>query len=195
MKRHVNWLAIGLALSSVLAAGAEIAPTQIAAGERASLEDQACRSRHDVGVEKIDARTYGSGAKASAAAEVHCASHGVFMGNPMHYVVQCSRAGGRWECQGEWNEILVKVDADQIPVRIEGEIPVGVSYQTIQKIASSGTFQGYSLRKALAPPCYVNKGSAQEFIDVKCEGWHIVVSMWCPQSDCPRVFSLTKLGS
>ena len=97
--------------------------------------------------------------------------------------------------QGEWNEILVKVDDGEVPVRVEGRIPVGVSYQTISKIASSGTFQGYPLRKALAPPCYLNRGSAQEFVDVKCEGWHIVVSMWCPQSDCPRVFSMTKLGT
>lgn len=182
-------------MSPLLALGAQTVPAQITAAERTTLEEQACRSRHDVGVGTIDARAYGAGEGAPAVAEVHCASHGVFMGNPMHYVVQCSRERGRWGCQGEWNEILVNVDAEQIPVRIEGEIPVGVSYQTIQKIASSGTFQGYSLRKVLVPPCYLNKGSAQEFIDVKCEGWHIVVSMWCPQSDCPRVFSMTKLGS
>jgi hypothetical protein len=34
----------------------------------------------------------------------------------------------------------------------------------------------------------------REFIDVKCEGWHMIVSTWCPQSpaDCPRLLSIDK---
>ncbi len=192
MKRRNTWLAAWLVLTPMLAAGADTAALQLDATQRTTLEQLACRSRHDVGVDAIDARTYRGD---HVSAEVRCSTHGVFMGSPMHYIVQCARSRGVWDCQGEWNEILVKVDDGEVPVRVEGEIPVGVSYQTIQKIAASGTFQGYPLRKTLVPPCYLNKGSAQEFIDVKCEGWHIVVSMWCPQSDCPRVFSMTKLGT
>lgn len=182
-----------LASSPALAAGADTAGLQLGETEQAILEQLACRSRHEVALESIDARAYRRGDHASA--EIRCSTHGVFMGSPMHYVVQCARSLGQWQCQGEWNEILVKLDDGELPVRVEGEIPVGVSYQTISKIASSGTFQGYPLRKALAPPCYLNRGSTQEFVDVKCDGWHIVVSMWCPQSDCPRVFSMTKLGT
>ncbi|HMN47359.1 MAG TPA: hypothetical protein PKE27_22480 [Povalibacter sp.] len=192
MKRRHAGFAAWLVLSPVLAAGADATSFQLPAAESATVEKLACRSRHDVGVETIDARAYRGD---HVSAEVRCSSHGVFMGSPMHYIVQCARSLGQWDCHGEWNEILVKVDEGEIPVRVEGQIPLGVSYQTIHGIASSGNFQGYPLREALAPPCYLNRGSAQEFVDVKCDGWHIVVSMWCPQSDCPRVFSMTKLGT
>jgi hypothetical protein len=192
MKRRYAWFGAWLVSMPVIAAGADAVELPLVATERAALEELACRGRHDVGVDTIDARAYRGD---HASAEVRCSTHGVFMGAPMHYIVQCARARGQWECHGEWNEILVKVDDGQVPVRVEGDIPLGVSYQIISTIAASGTFQGYPLRKALAPPCYLNRGSAQEFVDVKCEGWHIVVSMWCPQSDCPRVFSMTKLGT
>ena len=174
---------------------ADITPLPVDAATTAQLEKLACRDRHTVGVEHIDGRVYGKNAGATAVAEVRCASHGVYMGNPMHRIVQCSRAQGAWTCQGDWNEITVVAGTDRIPVRIEGDIPSGVAHQTIHKLATSGSFQGYPLREALVAPCYLHKGEAQEFMDVKCEGWHIVVSMWCPQSDCPRVFSINKLGS
>ncbi|HEY6641411.1 hypothetical protein [Povalibacter sp.] len=193
MRSRRAWFAGMLASILACAAGAQATAPQISAAERATLEELACRSRHDVGVESLQVRTYGTG-QTTASAEVRCSSHGVYQGSPMHHIVQCARIRDAWECQGDWNEILVKVAGDEIPVRIEGAIPTGVAYLTIQRIANSGTFQGQPLRQALAPPCYLNRGSAQEFIDVKCEGWHIVVSMWCPQSDCPRVFSMTKLG-
>lgn len=182
-----------LLVALLFAASATHAQAPLDAAGRSALEEQACTSRHGTKLDSVDVRSYRDATHATA--EVRCASHGVYQGKPMHYIVQCSRAQGRWTCEGEWNEIIVPLGDEQLPVRIEGEIPVGVSYMTIQKIASGGTFQGYPLRKSLVAPCYLNKGSAKEFIDVKCEGWHIVVSTWCPQEECPRVFSLTKIGS
>ena len=182
-----------LLLFSAAAQSAEITPLQLDQAQRAAIEMAACRDRHDLGVEKIEGRVYGQGENASAVAEVHCISHGVFIDNPMHYVVQCTREQRQWLCQGEWTEIIVAAQSDPITVRVEGEIPLGVSYLTINKLAGSGSFQGYPLREALASPCYVHKGTTKEFIDVRCEGWHIIVSLWCPQDDCPRVFSIDKM--
>lgn len=188
------FMAGSLALFSAGATAADIQPLQLKAVERSTLEHLACQEPHGVSLQTLDGHTYGRGASVPAVAEVHCAAHGLFKGNPVHYVVQCSRERSEWRCQGEWNEILVGVDAEQIAVRVEGKTPLALSYQVVEKIAHGGRFQGYPLRKALVPPCYVSRGRAQEFIDVKCEGWHIIVSTWCPQSDCPRVLSMSKTG-
>ena len=91
--RHAGFAA-WLVLSPVLAAGADTASFQLPAPQRATVEELACRSRHDVGVDAIDARSYRGD---HVSAEVRCSSHGVFMGEPMHYIVQCARSHGQWQ--------------------------------------------------------------------------------------------------
>ncbi len=196
MRRHplLVLIAVPMTLFSAGAGSADIHPLQLKASERARVERLACQDPHGLTMQALDGHTYGRGASVPAIAEVHCAAHDMFEGNPVHYLVQCAREQGEWSCHGQWNEILVGVGAERIPVRVEGKTPLALSYQVVQKVAGGGLFQGYPLRKALVPPCYVNRGAAQEFIDVKCEGWHIIVSTWCPQSECPRVLSMTKTG-
>lgn len=194
MQRRFLLIAVLPTLFSAGAMSAEVRPLQLAASERSTVERLACQDPHGLGIQQIDGHAYGRGARAPAVAEVHCAPHGTFQGSPIHYVTQCAREQGQWSCQGQWSEILVGVGSDRIPVRVEGKTPLTLSRQVVQKIASGGMFQGYPLRKALAPPCYVHRGATQEFIDVKCEGWHIIVSTWCPQSECPRILSMSKTG-
>lgn len=186
----LSWL---LLLSSP-AGSAKADVLALSATERGAIELAACRSRHDVAVERIEAQAYGAGSRAAAVAEVHCASHATFQGAPVHYVVQCFREAGRWDCQNQWTELAVKAAASTVAVRVEGEISLAQSVQIVQAIGKGGMFQGYPLAKTLVSPCYVHRGQAQEFIDVKCQGWHIIMSTWCPQSQCPRVFSLTRIG-
>jgi hypothetical protein len=191
-----NYLPLALLLAGFAAnlSAAEVRSLQLSPKERAQLEAAACRSRHDVQVDRIDARSYGAGANAPAVAEVHCASHGESGGQPMHFVVQCARERQQWQCQGEWNELAVVLDTKSIAVRIEGKLSAADAVKTIRKIAASGKFQGYVLRDALVPPCYIQQQPGQEFIDVRCEGWHLIVSTWCPQGDCPRLISIDKFA-
>lgn len=183
-----------LMLMSAGAQPADIFPLQLQEPERTEVERLACLSRHDIAAAKIAGRTYGRGATASAVAEVGCIPHGQFAGYPLRYVVECSREQGRWDCPSEWQEILVATGADPIAVRVEGTTSLTQAQRTIRSIANGGMFQGYPLSKTLVPPCYVHQGKTQEFIDVKCQGWHIIVTTWCPQSECPRVLSMTKTG-
>lgn len=189
--RHIS-LAACLALIATTVTAAEILPLAPTQAERSTLESAACRSRHDTGLEKIDGRAYGRGVNAAAVAEVHCVSNETFRSTPVRFVVPCSREGGTWQCQGDWRQFAVTAGTEQVDVRVEGRISLAQAYDVIQKLAHGGTFQGYPLHKALASPCYVHRGAAQEFIDVKCSGWHIIVSTWCPQSECPRVLSIDK---
>ncbi|HEY5809973.1 MAG TPA: hypothetical protein VIT67_18510 [Povalibacter sp.] len=192
MRSHHLSIAACLVLASSGIAAADIQPLQLDDAERSTLEGVACRSRHDTGLEKIDGRVYGRGANAAAAAEVHCAAHETFRNTPVHFVVPCARESGNWQCQGELRQFRVSAGPEEVEVRVEGEISLIQAHGVVQKLANGGTFQGYPLRKALVSPCYVHQGAAQEFIDVKCQGWHIIVSTWCPQSDCPRVFSIDR---
>jgi len=187
-------MAMPLTLFSAGVMSAETHPLQLKMSERSTVERLACQEPHGLTMQTLDGHTYGRGVSVPAVAEVHCAAHDMFKGSPVHYVVQCAREHSEWSCQGEWNEILVDVGDERIPVRVEGKTSLALSYEVVQKVANGGRFQGYPLRKALVPPCYVNRGAAQEFIDVKCEGWHIIVSTWCPQSECPRVLSMSKTG-
>jgi len=181
-------------LFSAGAVAAETHPLQLKTSERATVERLACQDPHGLAMQTLDGHTYGRGDSVPAVAEVHCAPHGMFKGNPVHYMVQCAREQSEWSCHGEWNEIVVEAGEDRIPVRVEGKTSLALSYQVVQTVANGGRFQGYPLRKTLVPPCYVNRGAAQEFIDVKCEGWHIIVSTWCPQTECPRVLSMSRTG-
>lgn len=183
-------LLAGLAVAT--AARADVYPLELSGDQRQQIERISCASRHSLSVARVEGHNYGRGTSAAATAEVHCVPHGLFRGSPVHYITQCSREHGSWSCQGEWTAITVSVGDEAIETRIEGDISAEQAYDVIQKIAHAGMFQGYSLRKALASPCYVHEGTERELIDVKCRGWYIIVSTWCPQSDCPRVFSLTR---
>ena len=174
------------------ARSAEVHPLQFTLAERSELEAKACQSRHGTKLQTLEGRRYGTAANAAAVAEVHCAPGEMFRNAPVHFVVQCEREKGVWTCQGEWREFSMRAGTQFIQARVEGEISLAQSFEVIQKIAAGGTFQGYPLQKSLVSPCYVHKGAAQEFIDVKCRGWYIVVSTWCPQGECPRVFSITR---
>lgn len=187
-------LGSGLLLLSWSAGPANIQPLQLGQAERTRIETAACRDPHQVAAARIDAQAYGTGAAAAAVAEVHCASHARFLDSPVHYVVQCFRESGQWDCPNEWSEVAVSMGDETVAVRVEGDISLSQSSQLVHAIADGGMFQGYPLRKALVSPCYVHRGQAKEFIDVRCQGWHIVMSTWCPQSQCPRVFSLTRIG-
>jgi hypothetical protein len=188
---HHLSLAAALTLLSFGAMSAEQEPLKLTEAESADLADIACQSRHGVGIDRIDGQAYGRGAQASANAEVRCASHGQLKDGPMHYVAQCFREQGRWRCQGEWNEMLVAAGVEPIVVRAEGKMLPQQAHDAVLKIARSGEFQGQQLREVMASPCYVHRGR-DEFIDIKCRGWHITASLWCPQTECPRVISLTK---
>lgn len=187
-------IATVLILISASARPAEILPLQLTQQERSEVEQMACQVRHGVASGKIDGRAYGRGTSASAVAEVSCAPHGQFAGYPLRHVVECSREQGKWDCPSEWQEILVATASDPIAVRVEGATTLVQAHRIIRTIAGAGMFQGYPLPKTLVPPCYVHQGKTQEFIDVKCRGWHVIVSTWCPQSDCPRVISMAKTG-
>ena len=173
---------------------AEITELQLESAERTAIETAACRTRHGVSLERVMGRIYGKGSQAAAVAEAHCAASGSANGSPSHYVVQCARSNGVWDCQGEWNEITVPIQSAQpVAVRVEGEMTPAQATKVVQKIAAAGRFQGYELHKALASPCYVTQMKGREFIDVRCEGWHIIVSTWCPQdTECPRLLSIAK---
>jgi hypothetical protein len=192
MKQSGVRLVAVLTLLSFGAMSAEPQPLQLTEAESSELADIACQERHGVGIEKIDGQSYGRGVQASANAEVHCASHGQLKGSPMHYVAQCFREQGRWRCQSEWNEMIVAAGgAEPIIMRAEGKMLPQQAHDAVLKIATAGEFQGQKLREVMASPCYVHRGR-DEFIDIKCRGWHITASLWCPQTECPRVISLTK---
>ncbi|MFL6619531.1 MAG: hypothetical protein ACJ8MH_13060 [Povalibacter sp.] len=193
----IAWRLPLLAISIALAfnsAAAEIHPLQLTGPERGALETSACTSRHQVALERAEGQVYGKGSNAAAVAEVHCASHAALNGSPLHYVVQCARSKENWECQGEWIEVPVAIQSNQVAVRVEGEMKPAEAASVVSKIAGYGRFQGYVLRDALASPCYVNRAKDREFIDVKCQGWHMIVSNWCPQqpAECPRLISIDK---
>jgi hypothetical protein len=194
MKRSLSFITLWLVGLSMSSHAAQIGALQFTSGELATLEEQACRKPHDVGLQRAEGRVYGKGANSPAVAEVHCAPHAMLSDMPMHYVAQCAREKGVWECQGEWTEIAVALQPREVATRVEQEVKPAQAVNIIRKIASSGRFQGYVLRDALVSPCYVTQTKNREFIDVKCEGWHMIVSTWCPQqpSDCPRLLSIDK---
>lgn len=179
---------------SSLSHAAEIGALQFTNAELATLETQACRKPHDVALQRAEGRAYGKGANSPASAEVHCASHATLNDTPMHYVAQCAREKGVWECQGEWTEMALAMESREVAVRVEQEVKPAQAIAIIRKIANSGRFQGYVLRDTLVSPCYVTQPKEREFIDVKCEGWHMIVSTWCPQqpAECPRLLSIDK---
>ena len=177
-----------------LVRAAETHESDLPVSERAKLETIACRDPHQVALDRVSTRFYGKGLQAPAAAEVHCASHAAPDGMQVHYVVQCSRSEGAWGCQGEWIEFPVQIESKQVATRVEEAIKPAQAAAIVRKIAGYGRFQGYVLKDALAAPCYVTQTKAREFIDVKCEGWHMIVSTWCPQEpkECPRLLSIDK---
>lgn len=163
--------------------------------QRAALQAVACEQPHGLRIDTVDAHVYGSGAQRLTSAEVRCAAHARFNSRPVHYVAQCTRGTGDWNCQGHWQQLQLAVGDEPLPVRVEGDLLLMRASQSIRAIANAGMFQGRYLPDTLMPPCYVHQGKGREFIDVKCSGWHIIVSTWCPQEEqCPRIMSLSRSG-
>lgn len=189
-------LILAITLLAQPAGAAESSGIQLSAADHQALQTVACQQPHGVDIHAVQAQAYGSGAQALVSAEVWCMAHARFNGEQVHYVAQCTRGNSDWNCQGHWQQLQVQTGAELLPVRVEGDLLLMRASQSVRAIANAGTFQGRSLPAVLAPPCYVHQGNGREFIDVKCSGWHIIVSTWCPQDDiCPRVMSLSKSGA
>lgn len=188
-------MVLGVLLSTLSAGAAAADDLQLSPADHQALQAVACQEPHGLDIHAVQAQAYGTGPQALVSAEVQCVAHARFNTRPVHYVVQCTRSTGDWNCQGHWQQLLVDVGEGLLSVRVEGELLLMRASQSIRAVANAGSFQGLYLPDTLQPPCYVHQGNGYEFIDVKCSGWHIIVSTWCPQMDvCPRVMSLSKSG-
>ncbi|WP_129649607.1 hypothetical protein [Peristeroidobacter agariperforans] len=162
-------------------------PAALTAAEKAALERLVCKDTHHVPAEGIEAWSYDR-ATANASADVLCRSHEAIAGKPVRYFARCERKEKSWSCQSGDIEVLVSVGTRELAVRWLGGIDRTWGVKVIEKLVADGWFRK-ELDAGESPQCDVGPGSAPEWVDVKCAGWAITVSSWCPQEACPRIVS------
>lgn len=186
---------VGFCALLALAAGAAepqmtyaFQPSERHAQELAQI---ACREPHGVEVERIKAVTTRQNDLEQAFGVVECKPHDFIRGQPVRYSVDCRRSDKRWDCDEGALEFAVALGSKTLRVR-PGKFGNEFAYDTIERIATAGNFQGVPLSEAMRSPCALSAGEKSELIEIRCTGVRVIASQWCPQGGCPRIISVDR---
>ncbi|GGY88000.1 hypothetical protein GCM10011613_36290 [Cellvibrio zantedeschiae] len=184
-----------------IAADAPGTPFKLSIREQTFLEQKVCGAQYNLKASKIKAYAFEArkatdgkiGLEARTNAYVECASHGDFMGKPMHYIDDCDLVDGEWDCSPPQLEVVVPINGRDVKMRPWGGLTPEKSYALLKDISTRGRFQGESLDKAIGNSCDIAKNKDPDIVELGCEAT-MSISYWCPQTKitgCPRVLFLS----
>ncbi len=201
MKRFAVVVAISFSFLSISAKAADAGGTafKLSTREHTFLEQKVC-GPYELKASKIKAYAFAArpqtdtkiGLEARTSAYVECASHGDFMGKPMHYIDDCDLVDGEWDCSPPQLEVAVSINGRDVKMRPWG-MPPAKAYTLLKDISKRGGFQGESLDKAIGNSCDIALNKDPDIVELGCEAT-MSISYWCPQrkiTGCPRVLFLS----
>lgn len=176
-------------------------PFKLSLREQTFLEQKVCGAQYNLKASKIKAYVFEArkatdskiSLEARTSAYVECASHGDFMGKPMHYIDDCDLVDGEWDCSPPQLEVTVPINGRDVKMRPWGGLTPEKSYALLKDISLRGRFQGESLDKAIGNSCDIAKNKDPDIVELGCEAT-MSISYWCPQTKitgCPRVLFLS----
>lgn len=121
-------------------------------------------------------------------AVVDCKPHRELTQYSLSYSAQCERRD-RWICGR--SELRLRTVINDHPVTIHSNgYNADLAHDLVRRIFAYRTHKGGPAIHPETAMCALTKGPEKDMLDVVCDGHVVRLSYWCPQSSCPRVFSI-----
>jgi hypothetical protein len=197
-----------LVVSTCLAAPELPRPYRLPRHDLAELANLVCTTRHAVPEDRIaawltpsaphqgpfkgqtDSRANNqpNDRRGNLRATVDCKPHQVTEQFAVFFAAECERTTS-WQCGR--SEVRVRVDVDQHPLVIHANgYKPELIYSLISKIVNFRTRNGDPVITGSTRQCSLIGGPSRDLLDLTCDEQLIRLSYWCPQSSCPRIFSI-----
>ncbi len=154
----------------------------------AELADAVCDARHGVKHDNINAWSDKPKDVKNVQATVSCQPHATTEHYAVYYRADCRREE-KWACKPSETRLHTTLNSRQIDIVTNGYKPE-IAYSLVSKIAAHRNFKGEWVFERNTRECALSKGPSKELLDVTCDGKLFRLSYWCPQSSCPRIFSI-----
>lgn len=161
-------------------------PRRLSNKELNELSELVCR-KYDTSHDKINGWTDKPGDKNLQAA-VSCQPHTTTERYAIFRAAVCQR-GEKWQCTRSETWLRTTVDNKSLEIDTNGYQPE-IAYTLVSKIAKYRNIKGDLVFEHDTKQCSLSKGPSKELLDITCDGKLFRLSYWCPQSSCPRVFSI-----
>jgi hypothetical protein len=207
-----HWLVITLVLLSDMAVAAPQPPLQppprpyrLPRADLVELANLVCMSRHGVPEDRIAAwREPAQSRKdqprsspdaqppppsgAALHASVECKPHETTPQFARFFAAECERTAG-WQCARSEVRLRAEIAAHSVTIRTNG-YNAELAHDLVTRIFAYHTHKGGPAISPDTAQCSLAKGPEKDMLDVNCDGHIVRLSYWCPQSRCPRVFSI-----
>ncbi len=204
-----RWIIITLVLSArtgIAADAPQPGPYRLQSTDLAELANLVCKTRHDVPEDRITAwweaaPPFGNGpvgappgapprppVRNSLRASVECKPHEVTPQFAKFYTANCVRTTG-WQCAR--SEVLLRADIANHPVTIRTNgYNAELAHDLVTRVFAYRTHKGDPAFNPDTAHCSLGRSREKDMLDINCDGHVVRLSYWCPQSNCPRVFSI-----
>jgi len=185
--------ALTLSLIAVNAVGAPrpppgTSPYRLSRIDITQLTQTVCATESSSRNNVITAWKTSRGNSDSAHAFVECSAHRTYTEFEAYHAAHCERTE-QWRCGRGETRIHNPQVARRIDIGLGGYNP-DIAYQLVNKIAAYRTKKGDAVIDTEDVRCDLAKGPSKELIEVTCKDRVVRISYWCPQSTCPRIFSV-----
>ncbi len=164
-------------------------PYRLSKEDQAELSSKVCTTRYGTKESRIDAWTYKPGDKRNVQASVECTSHRTHSQYELSHVASCERVT-TWQCTRGEVRLRGMLDKHKFDIGTGWYNPA-VAYDLVSRIAAYRSRKGDAVIDTEDVQCNLAKGPSKELIDIACKDKLVRISYWCPQSSCPRIFSIT----
>lgn len=154
--------------------------------EVTELSELVCR-RHGVTHDEINAWTNNPKDKNPHAAVI-CEPHATMADYAISYRAECRREN-QWQCGRSETWLRTTLDSRPVDIATNG-YKHDLAYSLVSKIARYRNIKGDLVFEPNTKQCSLSKGPSKELLDITCDGKLFRLSYWCPNSSCPRMFSI-----
>lgn len=191
--QSVAFPALVTALTAVNALGAlppppDMPPYRLSRNDIAELANMACTSEFGSREKVVRAWRAPRGDKRGVQAVVECTAHRTYPDFEAYHAAHCERRE-QWRCGRGETRIRGTQPARRIDIGLGGYNP-NIAYELVNKIAAYRTKKGDAVIDTEDIRCDLARDASKEMINVTCKDRAIRISYWCPQSACPRIFSV-----
>lgn len=191
--RSLTLAALVMMLTAVKALGApappaKMPPYRLSRNDMTVLATTACTARYGVKEHQIKAWQSQRDNNRSVQAHVECTAHRTYPEFDAYHTANCELTA-QWNCDRGETRIRGTAETQKIDIGLGGHDP-NVAYQLVNKIAAYRWKTGDAFIDTHDVRCDLTKGPSKELLNVTCKDQKLRISYWCPQSSCPRIFSV-----
>jgi hypothetical protein len=163
-------------------------PIDLSPIEERELEDLACKRKHGVLMDRVQAHRYQYESERSEYAQAFCKPHGSYEGKQMRYVVSCEKKRRDWKCGEPDLEVILAVGQADVAFSF-GDLDFDWAYDAVSKLVKEGWLTANRDDSNVIRRCTLQRHFIPEWFSVHCLDREITISTWCPQEECPSIVS------